>query len=243
MRIERQQLSHNVCYEQTAQHIRLFLPGPCSVLSSGVFNGGFVEAETIINMKVAKRLQTSRSHETPEESLGHYAEAIGCAGKTVGMMTAASMESLSVAREEMAGQVLAVLVTSGLSNPRRAGDSAEYPYPTTMPPPAGTINTIIYSSLALTAAAMVETIMIAAEAKAAVMQDFGVVSPLSKKIATGTGTDAIALACGKGSSPLKYAGKHVLFGEVLARLVIEATSASIRWEIKAQGKRDEFDCR
>jgi adenosylcobinamide hydrolase len=79
----------------------------------------------------------------------------------------------------------------------------------------------------LTPAAMVETVMIATEAKAAAMQNLGVTSPVSRAVATGTGTDAVAVACRPGAQPMHYCGKHVLFGEILARLVIESLHASI----------------
>ena len=78
--------------------------------------------------------------------------------------------------------------------------------------------------------------MVATEAKASVLQDFAVLSTVSQAVATGTGTDAVALACASGASPLNYAGKHVRFGEVLARLVIKALSASIRWEFANQAE-------
>lgn len=226
----RQQLGQEVFYEQTDQHVRLSLPADYVVLSSAVFNGGFTQADSIINIKVPKSLKAPDSVATPEQSLAAYVKQVGCNGNTVGMMTAASMDSLAVATEEVEDEVIAVLVTSGLSNPRRAGDPADYPHLSNEPPEPGTINTIIYSSLPLTRAAMVEAIMIATEAKATVLQDFAVLSPVSQAIATGTGTDSVALACASGPSPLHYAGKHVRFGEVVARLVIKALSASIRWE-------------
>ncbi len=226
----RLQLAEDVFYEQTAQHVLLSLPADHAVLSSAVFNGGFSQADTIINIKVPKSLHDSENVVTPEQTLAAYAKQVGCNGNTVGMMTAASMDSLTVATEEVGDELIAVLVTSGLSNPRRAGDPADYPHLSNEPPEPGTINTIIYSSLALTRAAMVEAVMIATEAKASVLQDFAVRSPVSQAIATGTGTDSVALACALGHSPLQYAGKHVLFGEVLARLVIKALSSSIRWE-------------
>jgi len=79
----------------------------------------------------------------------------------------------------------------------------------------------------LTAAAMIEAVITATEAKTAALQNLGIKSPVSQAPATGTGTDAIAIAGGRGPIKVQYCGKHVIFGEILAKLVIEAVTASI----------------
>ena len=76
-------------------------------------------------------------------------------------------------------------------------------------------------------AALVESVMLAAEAKTVAMRELGVKSPASGEIATGTGTDAIAVANGAGPKRIHYCGKHVLFGEMLASAVIEAITESL----------------
>ena len=96
----------------------------------------------------------------------------------------------------------------------------------------GTINIIVLTSAILTDAAMVEALMIATEAKSAALQETGVLSPVSNKIATGTGTDAIAVVSGQGPELVAYCGKHVLFGEVLGRLVTDGVKASIKANLK-----------
>jgi adenosylcobinamide amidohydrolase len=94
----------------------------------------------------------------------------------------------------------------------------------------GTINIIVLVSAALTRPALVESVMLATEAKAAALQALGIKSPISNDTATGTGTDAIAIASGQGPIEIPYCGKHVIFGEVLGRLVNEAVTASVSWE-------------
>jgi len=74
----------------------------------------------------------------------------------------------------------------------------------------------------------VETALVATEAKAALLQDLGIRSPVSGAIATGTGTDALAVFAGAGPPTIHYAGKHTLFGEAVARLVLAALADSIR---------------
>ncbi len=212
----------------TAAHVRVAFDRPRPVLSSAVLNGGWVRAGTILNLKVPKRPENPDAPpEAPERTLSRYCRRLGVQGIAVGMMTAASMNSLRTARASLQDSAMLVLVTSGLSNPLRAGDPAEERPLETAASKIGTINTIIVTSAAMAPPAMVEAVMIAAEAKAAAMQACGVRSRVSNAIATGTGTDAIALACGEGPPRIRYCGKHTRFGEVLARLVIQATRASI----------------
>jgi iron complex transport system ATP-binding protein len=58
------------------------------------------------------------------------------------------------------------------------------------------------------------------------LQDLNVKSPVSGKIATGTGTDSCAVASGSGPV-VDYCGKHVLFGELLAKAVYQALKKSL----------------
>jgi len=148
------------------------------------------------------------------------------------MMTAASMDSLRVEKETVQGVELVVLATTGLSNPRRVGDRAEYRKISTQSQRPGTINIIVITSAILTDAAMVEALLIVTEAKAAALQDAVIKSPISNKIATGTGTDSVAIASGHGPEMVSYCGKHVLFGEKLGRMVNSAVTSSIAWELE-----------
>lgn len=196
---------------------------PC--LSSAVVNGGMVNATRWINLKVS----------------GDQAEAAHCPTATVAaickqeqwpnqpapvaMMTAASMDSLRVRFAEVCGELLAVLVTTGLANARRAGDRAEYRRLSDHCDEVGTINMAVVTSASLSTAVMAECIITATEAKTAVLQKHGVISPISGELATGTGTDSLAIFGGHGQQAA-FAGKHTSFGEVLARLVIEGIDAA-----------------
>lgn len=222
-----QPLGRHAALEQTANHIHLAFNTPRQILSSAVLNGGMVEASHIVNLKVPKHASAS---ELPEYTLSKYCEQANWHGRHVGMMTAASMDSLRMVQESIQGIDLIVLVTSGLSNPRRAGDHAEHRLMAAQSEPIGTINIIVLTSALLTDAAMVEALLIITEAKAAVLEDAGIFSPVSNKIATGTGTDSVAMVNGQGPHTVRYCGKHVLFGEVLGRMVSEAVASSIDWD-------------
>ncbi|MEJ2168091.1 MAG: adenosylcobinamide amidohydrolase [Desulfobacterales bacterium] len=215
--------------EHTKNHIHIELSVPHQVVSSAVLNGGMVQANHIVNMKVPK---DSPCPELPELTLSRYCAVSGWSGTAVGMMTAASMDSFRMTKKSEQGIEIAVLVTSGLSNPRRAGDYAEHRQMASHYKDVGTINIIVITSASLTGSALIEALLITTEAKSAALQEAGIMSPVSNKLATGTGTDSVAVVSGPGPGDVKYCGKHVLFGELLGSSVIAAVSSSIQWTIE-----------
>nr|WP_320117114.1 adenosylcobinamide amidohydrolase [uncultured Marinifilum sp.] len=201
---------------------------PVKMLSSAILNGGFQYASHFLNAKVDANFNGERTDfESPEISLDKLAKKNNWTGNCVGMMTAAYMKSFRSVKIERQGVWIEALVTAGVSNARRAGDLADYQFINEECEKLGTINILILTNAELTEAAMVESLMILAEAKAACMQDLNIKSRASNTIATGTGTDSAAIACGKGAK-VKYCGKHVLFGEILAKAVIQAISQSLQ---------------
>ncbi len=203
---------------QTQDYIHFNMKKTCRVLSSAVLNGGLVKAEHILNLKVPLEADYKV---TPEKMLQNFADNLNCKGTTVGLMTAASMKTFTLKKMNFSNSKIAVLITSGLSNARRAGDPADY---NNSP---GTINIVTYISGRLTPAAMTEAIMIITEAKAAALQDMKITSTISGMIATGTGTDSTVVISGTGSDIIKYCGKHTLPGELIGKLVMDALKISI----------------
>jgi adenosylcobinamide amidohydrolase len=214
--------------KQTPEHICVVFNTERPVLSSAVFNGGACTASNILIMQVAENFDgTKQIVENPENTLAEYCRQLQLSGTTVGMMTSASMDSFRLASRSSQGVAISVLVTAGISNARCAGDRADWRTFQTDADPTGTINIIILTNAMMSHAAMVESVMLATEAKTVAMRKLGVKSPVSGAIATGTGTDAIAVANGFGSETIRFCGKHVLFGEMLASVVIEAITESL----------------
>lgn len=222
-------LMRQTSLEHAQNYIHVEFCIPHQVISSAVLNGGIVPASHLVNLRVPKH---GASFEAPEITLAKYCADAGWSGTIVGMMTAASMDSFRMTRKTVQGIDVAVLVTSGLSNPRRVGDRAEHREMMTQSKEIGTINIIAMTSTILTEPAMVEALAIVTEAKSAALQEAGIRSPVSNKIATGTGTDSIAVVSGHGPETVRYCGKHVLFGEILGRLVTDAVKSSIDWDLE-----------
>jgi adenosylcobinamide amidohydrolase len=227
-------LTTGILLDHTADHIHVELDTPCPIVSSAVLNGGLVKANHILNLNVKnqsiKKIDIGRR---PDVLLAEYCQIQGWSGITVGMMTAADMGSFRMVQAAEQGVEIFVLVTTGLSNARRAGDYAEHRKIGNPQLDAGTINIICLTTASLTRAAMVEAVITTTEAKTAALQNLGIKSPVSDNLATGTGTDAVAIVSGHGSIKISYCGKHVVFGEILAKLVIEAVCASLNGDTKS----------
>ena len=216
------------CIEHTPKHVHVALFRSRRVLSSAPYNGGWVEADHLLILNVRDNYKGDQG---PFEPLCQTFESHCCSkawrGKTVGMMTSARMSSFRSEMRSAQGVEMNILVTAGTSNARRAGDPAECRTFDTAETISGTINLIVLTTATLSPAAMVETVMVVTEAKTAALQNLGILSPVSGKVATGTGTDAIAVVSGNTSPEIGFCGKHTLFGEMLASATIDAVCSSL----------------
>lgn len=107
------------------------------------------------------------------------------------------------------------LTTVGLSNAERVGARKM------RAPHAGTINTLVHVSVALTDGAMVEALSIVAQARTAAIIDSQDVEPGAA--VTGTGTDCIVIASPLAGPRRAYAGLHTAIGEAIGGAVYDAT--------------------
>jgi len=187
-----------------------------TVISSGVINGGLVEARAIINLHVVKGYDIA----DPVADFLRFSEARGYPAPFVGMMTAAYVTESSFAQYSHNNLTVAAITTAGLSNSAAAGLSA----PANLRP--GTINTILLIDSSLSSAAMVNAVMTATEAKTAVLHDLGA-KTTDGFPATGTTTDSVVVACiGRGVS-LPYAGSATPVGYLIGRAVRESLKAQL----------------
>lgn len=222
--------------EVTEDHVHIEFSRPVEILSSAILNGGFTEASNIVNMKVRQN-KDADSHKTflpPKVTIKEYIKSKKWHGKSVGMMTAANMKSFRTCSAVHDNVIVQSFITMGISNARRAGDAADWKSFNSYSPKPGTINIILGTNAKLSRAAMVEAIMIITEAKTCIMQDFNILSSVSKKTATGTGTDSCVVFTGTGEN-IDYCGKHVLIGEMVANVVLKSLRDSLS-EIISWGK-------
>lgn len=157
--------------------------------------------------------------------------------------------------------IVDAIVTAGISNSRAAGADADcffFSSPdeggqqtttqTSGVVNPGTINTIVVTNAILddpsssaNEAALVEAYMIAIEAKCRAAADLGVICAKHPgRLAQGTGTDCTMFVCRRNGAishetlvpRVQYAGKHMLFGELVGRAVYEATQKAMLTNIE-----------
>ena len=123
--------------------------------------------------------------------------------KWASLGTAANMNCAAVVTECFRDLMVVAACTGGVeTNAGRVGDPASVFETDTghekldapQPPAHGTINTMVCINKELTKGAMVRVVMTATEAKTAALQELAVNSRYSDGLATGTGTDQIAVA-------------------------------------------------
>ncbi|RKX82291.1 MAG: hypothetical protein DRP58_10535 [Spirochaetes bacterium] len=210
--------------DHTSEYIHIRFNRSNKIISSAVLNGGISSVDHILNLKVPLNV---KHNDSPDKTLKDFSNKKGWYGKITGMMTAASMNTFEIKRQFLDKTEVLILVTAGLSNARRVGDKADYKNE------AGTINIIMYTSAILTEAAMIEAVMIITEAKTAALAELKITSPISGKIATGTGTDSVAVISGQGPDKYNFCGKHVFLGEIIGKNVLAAVRSSIKKAIKS----------
>lgn len=208
---------------KTEKYILLTFNEQMQALSSCVLNGGAQNIRHVLNLKV---VDDATINEDPALTLSHICGELGLTENCIGMMTAAPMHTLRYKTCWFGDVYFSAIVTAGLGNARRAGDPADIDCSTSQLP-AGTINLVVSTNACLGPAALVEALMMATEAKVAALVARDVRSAKSGEVATGTGTDAVAIVFNPNGVPLRYVGKHVLAGEMLAQAVICALTASL----------------
>ena len=211
---------------------------PHRVISTCRVNGGLHDdLECVLNHQSCEPAGHSRKElktivASPEIYLKGLCDRFELPEKTASLGTAANMNYAAVETESFRGLEVTAICTGGVEgNAGRAGDPASVyeveggfePLDRIGKEPHGTINTILLINRELSKGAMVRTIMTATEAKTAVLQELAVSSRYSEGLATGTGTDQIAVACSlDGGKPLTSAGKHSKLGELIGLSVSDA---------------------
>ena len=211
---------------------------PHRVISTCRVNGGLHDdLECIFNHQSCEPAGHSRKGlktilSAPERYLQGLCERFELPEKTASLGTAANMNYAAIETQSFRNLEVTAICTGGVeANAGRVGDPASVwendgvfePLDTVGKESQGTINTMLIINRELTRGAMVRTIMTATEAKTAVLQELAVSSRYSEGLATGTGTDQIAVACAlAGDKPLTSAGKHAKLGELIGVVVSEA---------------------
>jgi adenosylcobinamide amidohydrolase len=156
--------------------------------------------------------------------------------------TAANMNNLAIRHASYRDLVVVAVCTGGVeTNAGRSGDPAFHheadgvffsveddENASSAVERHGTINTMVFINRELIPGAMIRAVMTATEAKTALLQELLVHSRYSDGLATGTGTDQIAIASQLGGgSPLTSSGNHTKLGELIGKTVHDAIAQAL----------------
>ena len=219
------------------------LKEPHHVLSTSVRNGGLIEhVRWLVNHQSCEgSAHLDRHKAITATGLDGYhdrvCEEIGApAGATAVMGTAANMNYVAVVREADEDVTVTAAVTAGVEgNATAAGEPATWRETDAgmqkVPVYAGTINTMLFISRPLTAAALARVVVTMTEGKSAALHRLAVPSKLHVDLATGTGTDQYCVAAPLGGGkPLTSASPHVKLGELVGSATRQATMEALRWQ-------------
>ena len=226
----------------TSRHVRtrhqvigrtlvIHLGGRRRVLSSAPQGGGFRCASHILNHQVDATPNMNGHFPDPARSLRGLASQLSIGSHTVGLMTAVPMTQLVTSRVSAEELWVECFATVGVTNAVRAGQwpLVLVPRKVTHSMKFGTINLILITNGSLSASAMVGAVQVATEAKTGVLRDHTIPSWKGRDLATGTGTDAVVIACRlRGEGPLHtYSGTHTIMGALVGRVVSNCVSLGL----------------
>lgn len=220
-------------YRVVQRTLVIDLGGRRRMLSSAPQGGGFRLASSILNHQVDANPGTTGRHpdsvENPARYLRTLASRLGIAADTVGLMTAVPMTQLVTARVSAEQLWVECFATVGITNAVRAGEWPPHVRRSRHGPP-GTINLILITNGYLSNAAMVGAVQVVTESKTGVLRDYAVPSCIDGSDATGTGTDAVVIACslrGEGPSHI-YSGTHTILGALIGRVVADCIARGLK---------------
>lgn len=177
--------------------------------STASVGGGLGVRGWVINAQVGR----DYGRRDQERHGAELAAVCGLAGEGVVMFTAADVRGMRSATD---GGV-AVEATVGLTHPTWAADADD----AVSAPAAGTINVVAVLPVRLTAAALLNALCTATEAKTQALLECGVPG-------TGTASDAIAVACPPDGPAEPFAGPRSPWGARLARAVHAAVRSGVQ---------------
>lgn len=211
-------INENLDVEINSKFISVESKDPLRVLSSAVLNPGLCKARSIVNYRVGKEFDNT----TPEKYTYRELERLELPKPTVAMLTAANTEYAGVYVAQEPGFGIKTVVTAGISFPITTGVT------NIKDGGFGTINTIVLSDGDFSERAMVDAVRTATEAKVNALKELDLRDREGSKVATGTATDAIAIACTGDGEKAKFGGPATKPGNLIARSVRKATKKALK---------------
>lgn len=187
------------------------------VLSWAINHPGFVSARRIVwrevrNADLPQGMDVREWFDGALQSQG-YADAVA-------FLTSRDVSFFTQSTAKVGRMTAHCVATVGLSNAERVGSRVDRQTQAPQAKDWGTINVAVRLNSGVSQTGLIEMLSIATQARTAAIIDAGLALPTG--LATGTGTDCIAVAAPDG--PQDYAGLHTDIGEAVGAAVYRATT-------------------
>ncbi|ADE36872.1 adenosylcobinamide amidohydrolase [Methanohalophilus mahii] len=223
------------------------LPKGRRIISNSWLNGGIRDdINVLINQRIGRHVGSEDDLEegSVEGYLAHVVEQLGySASNASALLTAASMENVAFVTHSFRGLEITTIATAGVEvNACSPADPASYYQENgRWETFGGTINLILLIDANLPSYALTRAWMTATEAKSAVLHQLMIPSRFSEELATGTGTDMMAIVSNDSASlKLTDAGPHSKLGELICKCIKQVLFKALDQQsgISAVSQRD-----
>lgn len=194
---------------------------PLITINSAIHNGGYTQTKVIVNAQVTDEYGNVNLHNDPEAFILKNYKKLGLEEEFVGMITYAIVKDHELFSKSNKEATVTVIATAGCTHAESAGETIEFK------PVEGTINIIVLIEGNPTDSCLAGTIITATEAKTAALRELDLRSKWSGDEATGTITDAIAVAkTGEGPSII-YGGPASPLGQMIGCCTRKAVKEAV----------------
>ncbi|MFN0145078.1 MAG: adenosylcobinamide amidohydrolase [Dehalococcoidia bacterium] len=202
--------------EVTPGHLLVRSARPLRVVTTAPVGGDLRETPVFLSVPAPPGLSCFE----PSGLLSAAAGRLGIVEPFVGFVTAVKLTNATVVSRTAESLTVTVVATVGVTNAARPGEQLAASF---VP---GTINLVVVVDGDLSPGALHEALTTAAEAKALAVLEGGV-RTASGLPATGTSTDAYAIACTGEGRRERYAGTVSLAGYLVGQAVREAVGRGL----------------
>lgn len=186
------------------------------MVTTAPYGADFREVRAFLSLPATVDIDCAR----PEQSILDRAATFGVRGSFAGFLTAVKLTRAVVTLEADEDCRVTVVATVGVTNASRPGEERVAAYS------PGTINTIVVIDGDLSPNALNEALTTTAEAKALAVYEAGVLTAAGR-VATGTSTDAYAVACTGDGRRHRYAGSVAPVGYLVGKAVRRAITEGL----------------
>jgi adenosylcobinamide hydrolase len=201
---------------------------PLYTVSSAFHNGGGAKKTcAILNVEVPKGYGDKNLHTDPEVLIAESSRKLNLKKDFIGMITAACVDNFALASKSQDNIGVSVIATAADNEGNTCNYAESAGEEMNTKEIVGTINIIVLIDGHPNESCLVSSIITATEAKTAAMLELDIRSRYTGDAATGTITDAIAIAeTGKGE-PIVYGGPASKLGQLVGYCTRKAVKEAI----------------